>query len=150
MTTKVTWVLVADAAGARLLRADAASRSLAVERTYRHEAGRARPSELVEDRPGRSFDSSHAGGRHAMEPDTDLKRAELRRFVRELAGVLDEAAAADRFDELVVCAGPQLLGELREALPPRVTARVRHELGKDLAGLDVPQLAPHLAPVLWP
>jgi protein required for attachment to host cells len=150
MAKTETWVLVADAAGARVLRADAETRRLELLRTYPHQEGRAKPSDLVVDRPGRSFDSNRAGGRHAMEPDTDVKRAELHRFAHELAGELDAAAAADRFHNLVIVAGPRLMGELRRALPERVAVRIRHEIGKDLAGLDVPQLATQIAPVLWP
>lgn len=150
MKTDVIWVLVADAAGARLLRADADSRRLEPLAEYPHEDGRAKPGELVSDRPGRSFDSSRAGGRHAMEPDTELKRAELRRFVHVLAGKLEHAIAEHDPDRLVVVAGPQLLGELRKALPEPVVARVTGEVGKDLGGLTVPQLTEHLAPLLWP
>ena len=149
MAKKETWVLVADAAGARLLRADAETHRLELLRTYPHEEGRAKPSDLVVDRPGRSFDSSRTGGRHAMEPDTDVKRAELRRFVHELAGELDEAALTNKFDDLVVVAGPRLMGELRRALPDQVAIRIRHEIGKDLASLDVPQLTTEVGCVLW-
>ena len=85
MAAKEVWVLVADAAGARVLRAHREDRRLEPLRTYSHPEGRAKPSDLVSDRPGRSFESGHTGARHAMEPDTELKRAELRRFVHRLA-----------------------------------------------------------------
>jgi Protein required for attachment to host cells len=58
MAKTETWVLVADAAGARVLRADAETRRLELLRTYPHEEGRAKPSDLVADRPGRSFEST--------------------------------------------------------------------------------------------
>ena len=79
-----------------------------------------------------------------MEPDTALKRAELRRFVHELAGELE--ASAGTFDDLIIVAGPRMLGEIRQALTDRVAATVRKEIGKDLAGLDVPTLTVELAP----
>ena len=150
MTTPEVWVLVADAAGARVLRADRAEHRLELLRTHTHPAGRAKPSERVTDRAGRSFDSTHAGGRHAMEPDTDLRRAELRRFAHQLASELDQAAVSGSFDQLVIVAGDRMLGELRDALPQRVKARVRQEIGKDLAGLEIHPLTEHLAPDLWP
>lgn len=150
MAAKEVWVLVADAAGARVLRADREGRRLELLRTHSHPEGRAKPSDLVADRPGRSFDSSHTGARHAMEPDTELKRAELRRFAHRLAVDLDAAVATDSFDELVIVAADRLLGEIRDVLPQRVAARVRQEVGKDLAGLDLAPLAERLAPVLWP
>ena len=85
-----------------------------------------------------------------MEPDTELKRAELRRFVHRLASELDAAALADSFDQLVIVAADRVLGELRNALPPRVAARICQEIDKDLAGLEGAQLVERLAPVLWP
>ena len=150
MAAKEIWVLVADAASARVLRADREGRRLELLRTHAHPEGRAKPSNLVSDRPGRSFESGHTGARHAMEPDTELKRAELRRFVHRLASELDAAALADSFDQLVIVAADRVLGELRHALPPRVAARICQEIDKDLAGLDDAQLAERLAPVLWP
>jgi protein required for attachment to host cells len=150
MKTEEIWVLVADAAGARLLRADRVTHRLELIRSEVHNKGRQKPHELVSDRPGRSFDSSHAGGRHSMEPDTDLKRAELHRFVHHLAQELDQAVGAGKLDGLVVVMAPRMLGELRAALSQRVTARVRQEIGKDLAGLDLHDLTEHLAADLWP
>jgi protein required for attachment to host cells len=145
-----TWILVADAAGARVMRASAGTSAFELVCEETHEEGRAKPGELVSDRPGRSFDSTRAGGRHAMEPDTDLKRAELQRFVRRLAAMLDEAAAAGRFGELVLVAPPRFLGELRAALPERVAGRVRRELDKDLAHLGAAELQRRLADLLRP
>ena len=149
MGSAETWVLVADAAGARVLRADVRARRLEPLLRFDHPEGRARSADLVSDRPGRSFDSRHTGGRHAMEPDTAVKRTELRRFVHDLAGELEAAAAAGRFDELVIVAGPRLLGTLREMLPQPVAARIRQEIGKDLAGLDEAQLSAQLGPLIW-
>lgn len=149
MTTE-TWVLVADAAGARVLRALAGKPAFELVSEETHEEGRAKPGELVSDRPGRSLDSTHAGGRHAMEPDTDLRRAELQRFVRRLAAMLDTAAGAGRFDELVLVAPPRFLGELRAALPERAAGRVRREIDKDLAHLGEAELQRRLADLLGP
>jgi protein required for attachment to host cells len=145
-----TWVLVADAARARLLRADRAGRSFHLVREEAHPTSRVKAGELMADRQGRSFDSSHSSSRHAMEPGTDPKRVEKRRFSAQLAQELDEAAAADRFDRLVLVAEPRMLGLLRQELPERVLARLDLEIAKDLAGLEGPALDERLAGLLWP
>jgi protein required for attachment to host cells len=150
MMTRETWVVVADGAGARLLRAHRPTRRLELLREERHPEGRAKPSDLVSDRPGRSLDSSHAGQRHAMEPDTDPRRVELHRFVQHLARELEAASSAAAFDSLVLVAAPRVLGELRSVLPPSVAGRVEQEVAKDLAGFDLKDLEKHLAPFLWP
>ena len=123
MAVKKVWVLIADAAGARVLRADREGRRLELLRTTR--TRRVAPNQAVWSRtvPVEPR-SSHTGARHAMEPDTDLKRAELRRFVHRLATELDAAASAGSFDQLVIVAADRVLGELRNALPPRVAARI--------------------------
>lgn len=144
-----TWVLVADAARARLLRADRAERRFHLLREETHDAGRAKAGEIMADRPGRSLDSSRTGARHAMEPDTDPRRVEQHRFAALIARALAAAEASGRFDELVLVAEPRMLGELRQALPERVAARVSREIGKDLAGLDAPELEGRLAGLLW-
>ena len=56
MAKKRVRVLVANAAGARMLRADAETRKLELLRSYPHLAGRAKAGDLVTDRPGRSFE----------------------------------------------------------------------------------------------
>ena len=53
MSGKVVWVLVADGASARLLRADSASRRLELLREAAHAASRARVGDLTTDRLGR-------------------------------------------------------------------------------------------------
>ncbi len=135
---------------ARFLSADEATRRLELVRTEEHSEARQKTSELVSDQQGRAFDSTGVGGRHAMEPDTDPKRVELQRFVRHLAQELGDAALANRYTGLVLVAEPRLLGELRAALPKHVTERLRGEIHKDLAGLDLPRLADRLVPELWP
>ena len=145
-----TWVLVADAARARLLRADRTERRFHLIREEAHAASRAKAGELMADRQGRSFESSHSGSRHALEPDTDPKLVEKRRFSAELADELDAAAAADRFDRLVLVAEPRMLGLLRQELPERVADRLELEIAKDLAGLEGPALDEQLAGLLWP
>jgi protein required for attachment to host cells len=144
-----TWVLVADASRARLLRADRAARCVHLIREEEHAASRAKAGELMADRQGRSLDSSHTGSRHAMEPDTAPKRVEKRRFAALLMDELDAAAASGGFDELVLVAEPRMLGELRKVLSDRVAARVGREVAKDLAGLEGPLLEKRLVELVW-
>lgn len=140
------WVVVADAAGARIFRADPSGRRLELECELAHPEGRAKPSELVADRPGRSLDSSRTGARHAMEPDTDPARAELQRFARRIAQELDANRSA--FDALILVAGPRLLGLLRAELTEPLRQRTRAEVAKDLAHADPSRLLEELTPIL--
>lgn len=145
-----TWVLVADGARARLFRADRRNRSLELVEEEDSSAARAKAADIVTDRPGRHFDGNTLGQRSAMEPSTDPKQLEKRRFARHLASRLGEARRAGRFDDLVIVAAPQTLGDLRAELPPAVASHVTAEIDKDLTGGSPAELGRHLAPVLWP
>jgi protein required for attachment to host cells len=145
---KETWVLVADAARSYLLRLDPSASHLHLLSHMKHDASRAKASELLSDRQGRTFDSSHVGVRHAMEPRHDPKRAEQQRFARQLAHEVDKAALASRFQELVLVAPPSMLGDLRAALSDRARQLVQREVDSDLAGLDLPELQRRLVALL--
>ena len=150
MRAETVWALVANAAGARILLLDSAQRRLELLREEEHPKGRRRSQELGTDQLGRTFDSAGQGGRHAMEPDTDPKRAERGKFVRHLAQEVAGAIAAGRLDGFYLVAEPRLLGELRGALPEQAAERVRGEIHKDLANLTLPQLTDRLTRALWP
>jgi protein required for attachment to host cells len=150
MPEQETWVLVADGARARLLRADVRARRLETLREEESAAARAKTSDLMSDRPGSAFESRSLGKRSAMEPPTDPKQLEKQRFARHLAALLEEAESKGRFERLVVVAAPQTLGDLRAELPPAVLSRVDAEIDKDLTWVEPAELGRHLAPILWP
>lgn len=144
MTSRTTWVVVADGARARILAGDPAAGTLELVMPELVGRGREKGAELMADRPGRSIDSSHVGDRHAMEPPTDPKEVEKQRFVRQLAERLTEALTEGRFARLVLVAPPRVLGELRAVLPEKVRAAVVHEVDKDLTWVPVHELPGHL------
>ena len=82
-----------------------------------------------------------------MQPPTDPKRHEKRRFAHELAGFLAAAAKRREFDHLILVAPPQALGDLRDELPKAVNDRLAGELAKDLTNLPVHDLPAHLAAI---
>jgi protein required for attachment to host cells len=147
--TTTTWVLIADGARARLLAQDKPFDHLKPALEQEEFTGStAQSKEIGSDRPGRSFDSSGLGGRHAMAPPTDPQRYAKFAFARELAERLEEAAHAGRFDRLVLVAAPKTLGDLRELLPGPVKAKVVAEIDKDLTHVPMRDLPKHLASVL--
>jgi protein required for attachment to host cells len=144
-----TWVLIADGARARLL---AQAKPFApLEPALEQEeftGSMAQSKEIGSDRPGRSFDSSGLGGRHAMVPPTDPQRYAKFAFARELAERLEEAVHEGRFARLILVAAPRTLGDLRELLPGAVKAKVVAEIDKDLTHVPLRDLPKHLASVL--
>lgn len=150
MRNRDTWVLVADGVQARLFRADRRKHMLEPMDEWHSDAARGKGEDIVSDRPGHYFDGNVLGQRSAMEPPTDPKTLEKRRFARHLAERLDESGSAGRFESLVVVAAPQTLGDLRERMSASLRDRIEAEIDKDLTKVDPAALAKHLAPVLWP
>jgi protein required for attachment to host cells len=140
---KVTWVLVADGARARLLTRSAKTEPLVPALDHEFIGSNIPSREIDADRPGRSFDSA-GEGRHAMEPPTDPKRKRKADFARELAALLDAEAKRGSFDRLVVVAPPQALGDLRAEFSEAVQGLIVEEINKDLVEAPVEELAARL------
>jgi protein required for attachment to host cells len=137
-----TWIVLADAATARIYEPQADRREwrLVAERT--HPESRAKESELRTDKPGRVKQS--AGSRAALEPTTPRKEVEMEKFARQIAKTLDDALVRKAFDRLVLVAPPAFVGLLRATLPERVEARISTTLEKDYLHVDPHELRDRL------
>lgn len=142
MAKELLLLLVADGASARLFESVGRSGKLRPVWEESNPHGREKTSEMTSDLPGRTFDSSGEGGRHAIEPTTDPKDVERRRFAGRIATRLEHADLTHC--RLLLVAPPHFLGELRDALPTAVHRHVITELNKELTHLSVPQLERHL------
>ena len=143
---KPTWILIANAAHARLLQQDAAGR-LAMLQSLEHPASRMRSSRLGDDKAGREL-SDRGFGAAAFEPRVDAQHKEQLHFARELAELLEEGAREQRYEALRVFASNPFLGHLKQVLgtgtqrllagthdvdltpvgPAELPARIAHEL----------------------
>ena len=77
------WLLVADAAQARVFTSQPHLKSLQLLREIKNPKGRARPQQIVADEPGRFAKSGQRSIRSAMEPRMDTnstpsKKSEVR------------------------------------------------------------------------
>jgi protein required for attachment to host cells len=146
MKAPTTWLVVADAGGARLFDVDANG---VLNRTP-HTTLKADPApsrEIASDRPGRTFDRT-GDGRHAKVPPTDPHRYEKKRFAHALAERLETAVNRHEVERLVIVSPPQLLGDLRATMAAGVKAAVADEIDKDLAMLPPHELERYLADAL--
>lgn len=137
------WVLVADAARARLFESNAAGTALNEMLGWIHPE--TREGDTREDTGGgRLFRSgrqaSHYQGDNIMAP---IER-ETRNFARALARELNTAYRDHRYEELVLVAPPRMLGELRQQLDDAVEAHLAGTLDKDLTRLPATGIARHL------
>lgn len=142
-----TWILVADGSRARILLNEGIGKGLqpALDQEF---AVHLEPTrEIGTDKPGRSF-SGVGGSHHAMTPRVDWRQYEKDNFARQMAELLDQAAAKNAFDRLVLVAPPDTLGELRKGLGANAQKRVTAEMAKDLTRASPEELAAQLGAVM--
>jgi protein required for attachment to host cells len=113
--------------------------------------------DLKSDRPGRVFDHAPTGmrrrgavGHHATGGERTPRKHEAQLFARHIGRELETARQAQRFDRLVLMAGPRFLGTLRSELPAAISALVSHELPKDLLHEPESAIREHLSSLMLP
>ena len=145
MKSIVTWILIADGARARVLENNGPGKGVVTKDNLLFE-GDHRPSrELVSDKPGRTFESV-GSLRHAKQPPTDPHDKLKSEFAQSIGAALENHA--DSFDRLILVAPPTALGELRKALPRKLSAKVTKEVGKDLTQTPNADIARHLEAII--
>jgi len=133
-----TWIVLADAATAKVYEPQASRRDWKLIAELAHPESRAKESELGTDKPGRVRQST-TGSRAAMEPPTPRKEVEIEKFAREIAKALDDALVRKAYDRLVLVAPPEFVGILRKLLSERVERCIATTVEKDYLHLDLPE-----------
>ena len=148
VAAKVTWILLADGSGGRILANDGVGHGLSavVGAVFSHVPRR--DSDVYSDRPGRVHDS-HGPGRHAAERPTSGAEQDRVSFAREIEAFLAARSNAGDYDRLIVAAPPAFLGHLRAVRSKAVAERVHAEIASDLTRADtaalVEALGKHIA-----
>lgn len=146
MKARRTWIVVADGARARIALNRGPGSGVVPAMPYEFAAPHAPTRAFVSDRPGYHSERGTAG--HRFEPKHDRHHFEKQVFARDLAEVIDDAAADRRFDRLVLVAPPAALGRLRAALTARARRYIVAEVRKDLTHLPLRLLPRYLEPCL--
>ena len=107
-----TWIVVANAARARLCEYDPRDGSLTEMADFVHAPARQKGSDLASDRPGHA-EKGQASVRTSFEPHTDAHHKERVHFARELAQHLNEAVVQGRCPAVALIASNPFLGEPR-------------------------------------
>lgn len=136
------WIVVADQSKARIFTVDTPRGDLQEVTQLEHPEARNKAQTLASDRPGRAFDSG-GQGRHAMGTSVEPKEQEAIRFAKELAGHLQTARTAGRYDHLVLVAGPHFLGLIRDHLGSPNNLRIT-EINKNLGQYNPREIRTHL------
>ncbi|MDP2005621.1 MAG: host attachment protein [Rubrivivax sp.] len=107
------WIVVANAARARVFERDDENQALREIADCVHTASRQPGAALTHDRPGQARKSQAST---AFAPHTAPLEREHERFAREVAKLLEDAALSHRMPALVLLASNPFLGELKAQL----------------------------------
>lgn len=138
-----TWILIANGARARIVQAEGVGKGIAALPAMVFGQEPKKASDIMADRPGRTFDSTGAG-RHGMAYHSEPERGRERAFAAMLVSKLQRAYEEGKFERLVLVAPPQALGDLREALSLDLTRTLQGTLAKDLTQLPNTKIPKHL------
>lgn len=133
-----TWVLVADAekalffenSGNRKTPDFKVVKELEQENPPTREQGTGAPGRMNDPGPNQ---------KSALE-QTDWHRLAEERFAKDAADLLYKYALQKRFKDIVLCAAPRVLGELRKELHPEVANKVVGEVPKTLTNHPVDRI----------
>jgi protein required for attachment to host cells len=142
---KVTWILIADGAKARVLEREGADAPLVpvFDESFSETEARMPTREIGADRPGRVHESADTA-RHAMAPRVDWHRYAKELFAKSVAEALERAALKKKYEALILAAPAQTLGDLRANLGKHAGALITAEISKDLTNLPDHEIASHL------
>ena len=137
------WVMVADAARARIFSKDSAKSPLnALDQLVSPEA-KLPERDRKTDRPGRVYDIQ-GEGRHAVGTHTSPKEQDALRFAGEVVDYLEDGRVARQFDHLILVAEPHFLGLLRKVIKPPLEKTITLEVNKDLSKASEMEIRTHL------
>ncbi len=143
----ITWIVVADAARARIVSNEGVGHGIAEVADAEFENEILRDREIYADRPGRSHENA-ATDRHTIARPNDTKKQSSTAFAKSISDHLAARQGKKGFDRLVLIAEPSFLGHLRAALPKRTANVVTAEIAKDLTRAKNPELVKQLEAVL--
>lgn len=137
-----TWILVANAARARLYENTGIGKGLKLLSELEHPQSRQKGSELVSDRAG--FMQSSGNGHGARQPAIDPKQNEAEHFAQEIAHTLETGRGQNKYERLILVAGSPFMGILKARLADQVSTLISDTLDKDYTAATDREIGKHL------
>ena len=145
IASTATWVLVADARGARIFSFLEKNGQWTLHDTLKGDGS----GHLDQTSDFGPKASEHKGALHG-HGEPNAKETQERRFAHTLAHVLERGHGTKAFAKLVLVAPPKLLGDLRENLSRGLQSAVVSQVHKDYTHSGVEELMTLLRPELHP
>jgi Protein required for attachment to host cells len=138
-----TWLLVADAAKARLFGIPRKGADLIEIACFTHPNARSPGQHPEHGRLGRTNESANSA-HHAIEPHTSLREKHAMQFADLLCDTIRQGRMENQYDHLVLMAPPRFLGVLRDRLDEQALKCVVAEVSNDLLALSPAELRAYL------
>jgi protein required for attachment to host cells len=146
MTT--IWILVCDAARARLFEVTNGDPTWRARGTFDHASSRRKTNELVSDHLGQRASEGPTVHHNALAAASSPKEIQKGHFGHSLATMLDQAMRSKRFDRWVLVAPPHFLGMLRKEITLELEKHLLATVDRDLIHLDTHDLVERLKDVI--
>ena len=141
------WVLVGDSSRATLYAMATKTGPLQALECYENADGRQHERALTSDLPGQAFDGK-AKGQHALA-NAGKKDKAAQDFAKSLCAVLEKGRLDGRYDQLVLCASPAFLGQLRQQLNATTDKCVIATIDKNLVKAASEEIQDHVRDALF-
>lgn len=132
---KSQWIVVADAATARIFDRHQPSGELKRVKALHHDESRAHEGDLRTGGKGSVHESTGAS-EHAPDPQTTTSEKHADIFAKQVAEYLKSAFNDQAFDELIIAAAPAFLGRLRDKIENPLADAVTHTIDKNWTQQD--------------
>lgn len=133
-----TWILVANAARARLYENTGIGKGLKLLSEFLHPESRMKGSDLVSDRAG--YVPGVGNGHASRQQATDPKQNEAEHFALEIARSLEHGRGQNKYGRLILVAGSPFLGILKARLSDQVSTLTTETVDKDYTSLNEREL----------
>jgi protein required for attachment to host cells len=137
------WLVVADNSRARIFTMESRKGPIDEIKSIVHTEARLHEHDMTSDLPGRGSGRNGAG-HHAYQSEVSPKEQENINFARQLAHELDDARKQNVFNQLILVAPPEFLGNLRQQLTPQTQKLASLEVAKNLSALSAVEIRKHL------
>ena len=134
-----TWILVANAARARLFEAGERDGQLVELAGFASPDSQLHGSSFTSEPAGRVQESA-SSARHGVEPHQDPHEKASLQFAHGLAQLLERARVEHEYEQLVLVAAPRFLGHLRASLDEQVARLVTRSVDKDVSRAGVEEI----------
>ncbi len=139
------WLVVANAAKARVLEESAKPGAYAHLADLVHPQSRQKGTELSSDRPGHVNSLGQRSGGTSYPSRTDVREREHDRFAHEVAAAVNDGVAAGQCAGLVLVASNPFLGQVKAHLSEQAHKVLLRCVASDYTALRDAELAQRLA-----